>query len=161
MNSSSCDQILIQTLQDAKGHCDMSFRHCCPHFQPCSEYSFLFWSLSSIFFYSPGKSLCVSGMEKLQPVQTGQAQSESGDSRGCSSELGPGMSASLVTPLQQHSCFSWYAGPAWEKLVFQDLCSACFDAWERSSHLRTVLAWPSAEQELFEHLFVQRKMSRI
>lgn len=48
------------------------------------------------FFYSPGKSLCVSGMEKLQPVQTGQAQSESEDSRGCSSELGPGMSASLA-----------------------------------------------------------------
>lgn len=73
----------------------------------------------------------------------------------------PCMSVLLQTLLQQDSCFSWLAGPAWKKFAFQDLHSACFHAYEASSHLYTVLTWPSAEQEFFEPSFVQKEMSRI
>lgn len=150
MNSSSCDQliqILIQTLQDAKKHGNRSFKYCCPLFQTCGAYSFLFWSLPSICFIPQENHYVLWWWTSSSLCRLHRAQSEPGDSRACNGELGRGMSVLLVTLLQQHSCFSWPARPGWTKLVFQDLCSAYFNAWKGSSHLHTVLAWPSAEQE--------------
>lgn len=160
-------QILIQTLQDVWKHPNRSFRHCCPHFHACHAYSFLFWSMSSIylfFFYFfiliywenhylfldwRSSSLC---SQDRSQVNLGTA--EPAIVRPCISVL-------LQTLLQQDSCFSWLAGPAWKKLAFQDLHSACFHAYEGFSHLYTVLTWPCAEQEFFEPSFVQKEMSRI
>ena len=164
MNSSGCDQlmqILIQTLQDAKEYCNRSFRHCCPRFQACGAYFFLFWCLPSIYFIPQENHYVLPWWRSSSLCRVDRAQSASGGSRACNSELGAGMSVLLVTLLQQHSCFSRPVGPAWTKLIFQDLGSTCFNAWEGSSHLHTVLAWPFAEQEFFEPSFVQRKMPRI
>lgn len=96
MSSSSCNQLMqtaIQTSQDAKEHCDRSFRHCCPHFQACGAYSFLLLSLPSTCFILQDNHCVLPWWRCSSLCGQDRAQRESGDSRVCNSELGPGCRA--------------------------------------------------------------------